>query len=277
MKPTFLVIGAPKAATTTICALMAEHPDVYLFPRKGTQFFNRRYELGWQWYESLFSEARDEIAIGEGSPGYAGGPKAPVVAARIASHLPEARLIYVARHPIKRLEAHYAQQFDNGREFSSLGEAVHKCPPLVEGSRYWARLNDFRQCFPDGQILCLFYEDFCADPQTTLRRCFEHVGVDPTFQVSNPTLAKNTRSDKRTDRSLLRWLRKRDWFLKLQWAAPQWVTTTVKPMLRRRIQTETKWDAASYRWVVDQLLEDSRQFLAFHGKPAEYWRFADAP
>ena len=272
MKPNFLVIGAPKAATTTICALLQEHPDVYMFPRKGTQFFNRRYEFGFEWYERLFDEANGESAVGEGSPGYAAEPTTPRTAQRIAEYLPDVRLIYVVRDPIRRIESHYAQTVDNGREYESFGAAVRECTPLMEASRYWARLNDYRAHFADDQILVLFYEDFKADSRSVLRRCFEFLDVDPTFEVSDSSMARNTRADKKVDRRVLRWIRKHPSYVKLQWALPQWVTDRLKPVLRRRVTVDVSWDQETLDWVQEELADDSRQFLEFFDKPADYWR-----
>ncbi len=271
MKPNFLVIGAPKAATTTVCALLSEHPEVYMLPQKGTQFFNRRYDFGWDWYEGLFSGAGDAKAIGEGSPSYAVATGDPPTAQRIAKHLPDVRLIYIVRHPVERLESHYVQQIDNGQQFKSLSDAVYNSPALVAASRYWARISDYRQAFPDEQILVLFFEDFKKDPQETLRRCFEFLDVDPTFAVSDPKSAKNTRADKRTDRPLLRWVRRHESYVKLQWALPRWFVETLKPLLRRPIKIDVTWDEPTRLWVIEQVADDARQFLEFYQKPPDYW------
>ena len=273
MKPNFVVIGAPKAATTTLCVLLDEHPEVFMFPAKTTQFFNRRYDFGWAWYESLFEQAGEAKAIGEGSANYTVDRGDPPVAERMASHLPDARLIYIVRHPLERLESHYVQQWDNGHRFPSFGEAVRTWPPLMNASRYWERVNDYREHYPDEQILVLFFEDFKIDPQAELRRCFEFLGVDSSFKVSDPSTAKNTRADKRTDRVMMRWIRKYPAYVKLSWALPRWLKEKLKPVLRRKIKVEIEWDVATRQWVIDEIAADSRKFLEFYGKPAEYWRF----
>ena len=108
VKPTFLIIGAPKTGTTSLWALLSEHPDVFVFPWKGTQFFSKRYDWGFAWYESLFDEGSDATAIGESSANYSLGPSDSPVPQRIADYLPGVRLIYMVRNPLERIESHYA-------------------------------------------------------------------------------------------------------------------------------------------------------------------------
>jgi len=271
VEPNFIVIGAPKAATTSVCAILDEHPEVYLFPRKGTQFFDRWYDNGWEWYCSLFKDAGSAKAIGEGSASYSAGTSDSPVPARIARHLPGAKLIYMVRHPLKRIESHYAQQIDNGMTFSGLCEAVRTFPPLIEASRYWTRLNDFRRHFPDAQILVLFFEDFVSDQRAVMRRVYDFLGVDASFEPDAEEIRRNTRADKRTDGAVLRWLRRRRSFLRLHWATPTWLTDRLKPLLRRRIEVPIEWDDETRRWALAQVLPDVGPLLAHCGKPRDFW------
>lgn len=36
---------------------------------------------------------------------------------------------------------------------------------------------------------------------------------------------------------------------------------------------ETRWKSDTYNWVIDYLIEDTRIFLDFYGKPTDYWLF----
>ena len=274
VKPTFLIIGAPKTGTTSLWALLSEHPDVFVFPWKGTQFFSKRYDWGFAWYESLFDEGSDATAIGESSANYSLGPSDSPVPQRIADYLPDARLIYMVRNPLERIESHYAQQIDNGLQFSSFAEAVRTHAPLIEATRYWTRINDYRKHFPDEQILVLFLEDFKADSIGTVRRCFEFLGVSASFVPRDPSLAKNTRADKRTDRAFLRWIRRHPAYVKVQWAMPHWVTERLKPWLRKRAVIDVQWDEETRRWILEQIRDDIHPFLDFYGKPRGFWELA---
>ena len=82
MLPTFLVIGAMKGGTTALFKYLSGHPQVFMPECKETAFFVERF--GWRrglgWYEDLFVEAGDAIAVGEASPTYTCTPSLPGVA-----------------------------------------------------------------------------------------------------------------------------------------------------------------------------------------------------
>ena len=52
--PTFLGIGVQRGGSTWLHTLLTSHPDVYLpTRRKEVRFFDRDYERGLKWYESV--------------------------------------------------------------------------------------------------------------------------------------------------------------------------------------------------------------------------------
>jgi hypothetical protein len=78
MLPTFVLIGAMKSGTTTLHWYLREHPDT---------------------------------ARGEASVRYASYPADPQCPSRMASVLPDVRLLYVVRDPIDRMRSHYLHDF----------------------------------------------------------------------------------------------------------------------------------------------------------------------
>ena len=73
MLPNFLVVGAQKAATTSLHNYLAVHPDIYLPAQKETKFFvdDERYMRGIDYYErEHFSGWKGESAVGEVDPDY---------------------------------------------------------------------------------------------------------------------------------------------------------------------------------------------------------------
>ena len=67
--PNFLVVGAMKCATTSLCAALAQRMDVFICE---PNFFCRdnHYDKGLAHYARLFENAEKETAIGEGSTSY---------------------------------------------------------------------------------------------------------------------------------------------------------------------------------------------------------------
>lgn len=123
--PTFVVIGAMKAGTVSLRHYLDEHPDVFL--GRGGMFGEPNYfvaEYNWSrgraWYESLFADADADAgqagAIGECSPSYTMAPAFPGVPERMAAVIPDARLVYVVRDPVARMQSMYMHQVSAGRE-----------------------------------------------------------------------------------------------------------------------------------------------------------------
>jgi hypothetical protein len=272
VKPNYLVIGAAKSGTTTLCNLLGQHPEVYMFPHKETHFFSLYFERGIEWYKSKFNPPREAKAIGEGSPTYSEGNHE--VVKRIAQYLPDAKLIYIVRNPIQRIESDFVQLLDNGQRFDSLESAIKQWKPLVESSRYWARINDFRQYFSDDKILVLFMEDLTSDPKFVLKRCFEFLGVDPSFEIETDKPALNSRASKQVDYPWMTWLRKQKFFLDTKWLLPTRMTQALKPLFRKPLAVNIQWNDETRQKVISLLKEDTSQFLCFYGKSTEYWELS---
>ncbi len=137
--PNFFLVGAPKAATTSLYHAIGRHPNVYVSPIKEPGFFapdviaalpDLRQQIAadapdlhayldgptreprahgivteWSRYLQLFAHAGEAVAIGEGTTAYLGSPAAP---SALAQRVPHARILLVLRDPADRLFAHYA-------------------------------------------------------------------------------------------------------------------------------------------------------------------------
>jgi hypothetical protein len=80
--PTFFLVGAMKAGTTSLYQYLNAHPKIFMSPTKEPNYFckdftaqsaDRRGRITlWSDYVRLFEAARDETAIGEASVVYLG-------------------------------------------------------------------------------------------------------------------------------------------------------------------------------------------------------------
>jgi hypothetical protein len=199
--PTFLIIGAMKAGTTSLAYWLGEHPDVFLAPGKELRFFNvpQRWERGIDWYRSQFAGAEGTRAIGEATPGYLGHPQAPE---RIASIVPGARLIALLRHPADRAYSQYWLNRAIGSETRTFQQLIDeeisgKAPAYgfyLERGRYLKHLNELNEHFPEEAILPLLLDDLSADPAGTFARACAHIGVDDAVRPPNVGKAYNART-----------------------------------------------------------------------------------
>jgi hypothetical protein len=179
--PTFLVIGAMKAGTTSLHELLGRHPDVFMSNRKELHYFSvaENYERGRGWYESYFADGAEMPARGEASPSYSQADIFPGVPERISELLPDVRLVYVVREPIERLRSMYLHQLANGRETRPLAEAVLEEPYFVNSSRYSWQLDHHLEYVPAGRIHVLTIDQLLDDPADALSRLHDFLGVTP--------------------------------------------------------------------------------------------------
>ncbi|MGH0038208.1 MAG: sulfotransferase family protein [Myxococcota bacterium] len=272
--PDFLVLGAAKCGTTTLCDLLGRHPDVFVHPRKELDFFcfDARYAKGLDWYAGRFAKAGDARVAGEGSPNYAKLSKHPRAAERIARDLPDAKLIYMARHPLRRMESAWLHARRSGHRSSrSFAKTLRTQASYVDTSHYERQLDAYRRHFPDERILVVFLDDLDRDPEATLERCFRFLGVEPGFRVGSPGERRNVSSGQRVDGVLMDVLRAIPGFRRFDRRAPRgW-----RRFRRRWLQTGRakgpEWDDATRDWVASQLAGPTARFLERYGKPRDFW------
>ena len=128
--PSFLVIGAQRAGTTSLFRYLLQHPDVAgptggdasVWWTKETHFFDEKYAKGVDWYRSFFPlqatrsrhrKRGHDLQAGEATPYYMFQPAVP---AHVAATLPDAKLIALLRDPVERAYSHYQMMARTGRE-----------------------------------------------------------------------------------------------------------------------------------------------------------------
>jgi hypothetical protein len=185
---TFVIIGAMKSGTSTLREHLRTHPQVSMTARPESDYFiaERNWDRGPRWYERQFDMSRP--VRGDSSPNYTKHPVFAGVPERMASVIPDARLIYLVRDPVSRLLSHYAHNLAHGRESRSLEEALADLDGngYVDASRYHLQLGRFLACYPAERVLVLALDDLSSAPESTLRTVFSFIGADPGHRVADP-------------------------------------------------------------------------------------------
>jgi Sulfotransferase domain len=191
--PNLIVIGAARCGTTSLHRYLGEHPEVFMAEKKELAFFVEELEWrrGVDWYESQFPEGSP--VRGETSPQYAVYPRYKGVPERIASLVPEARLIYVVRDPFERLRSQYALHLAFGHGSRSLRDIVAgpERTLYVDTGRYWTQLERFLDHFPREQILVVDFDDLERDPAGLMHSVFRFLRVDREFSSPSFSAAHN--------------------------------------------------------------------------------------
>lgn len=192
MLPNFAIVGAQKSASTFLQACLNDHPDVYL-PHGETPFFESPdYEQSdIQKLEKIF-ETRSEKCLGIKRPSYIGKPEVPE---RIASHLPNAKLIAVLRNPIDRAISAYYHQIDNGfippidveigiRKLisePSWAAKYKRASEIIEFGYYYKYLSKYNFYRENNQLLVFLHEDIVSKPLESVQKTYNFLGVSPKF------------------------------------------------------------------------------------------------
>ena len=186
--PDFLIVVAAKSGTSSLFSYLCAHPALFGSTPKEPCFFDPEVNLdrGLGWYRGLFADAEPWQLCGEASTNYTRFPQVQGVPERIKATLPDAKLIYLMRHPVERAYSHYVHAFtkeEYPREpfdlsFEAFSAAYPRC---LDGSDYALQLGRYFEHFPREQVLLLFYEDLERDPGALCREVFEFLGVDPSF------------------------------------------------------------------------------------------------
>jgi hypothetical protein len=191
--PTFFIIGAGKAGTTSLNFYLDLHPQIHMSAIKEPNFFAGTengvpYPKGrisrLETYERLFDP---EVEVrGEASPAYTSHPIRQGAPERIKELVPQAKFVYLVRDPIARTVSHYQHLVAVGAERRPIREALNDLSnpsrlPETCYSLYASQLERYLEHFAQERVLVVDQADFLADRQTTMREIFGFLSVDDTF------------------------------------------------------------------------------------------------
>lgn len=197
-RPDFIIIGAMKSATSTLQEQLSQQPGIFMCDPKEPNFFSDdvQYRRGVEWYSSLFSPAFPQDLKGEASTHYTKLPTYGETISRMHALVPNARLVYVMRHPIDRLVSHYIHEWSMGNIHCSINDAVRKFPELIAYGEYSMQLAPYFEMYGRGNILPVFFDRLTREPQSELERVCKFIGyksVPTWFEELRPSNVSSER------------------------------------------------------------------------------------
>ena len=180
--PDFIIIGAMKCMTSTLHEQLARQPGFFMSTPKEPYFFSDDpvYAKGMDWYHELFADAKPGDLKGESTTHYTKLPTYPQTIARIQEHVPNAKFIYVMRHPIDRLVSQYIHQWTEREISVPIDEAIDQHSELIAYSKYAMQLKPYFEVFGRNRILPVFFDRLRNHSQAELERICTFLGYDGT-------------------------------------------------------------------------------------------------
>ncbi|MEL6350369.1 MAG: sulfotransferase [Cyanobacteria bacterium J06627_28] len=209
--PDFLILGAPKAGTTSLYHYLSQHPQIFMSPNKEPHFFafegamptfqgpgdeqawlNMLSVVALEAYQQLFERAKPGQKRGEASTMYLYLEES---CDRIHYYLPQVKLIAFLRNPVDRAYSHFKHMRRDGREWEKdFRTALAREPERI--SQGWApawhytqvglyhnQLQRYLEKFSSEQVRIYLYDDLLKSPETIYRDLFDFIGVDADWTV----------------------------------------------------------------------------------------------
>jgi hypothetical protein len=190
--PDFVVAGAMKAGTTTLWAMLNQHPEIHMTRPKELHYFDRHYGRGAEWYAEQFSPAAGERLVGEATPIYMTDP---LFHQRMRDTVPHVRILIILREPAARAYSHYWMMrakgsedmgtFEEGlaaedRRWEDPSSPRAKWRFAYRHRGYYAdQLTGLEGLFGRDRMQVLIFEEFLKAPQQAMREVFDFVGAAP--------------------------------------------------------------------------------------------------
>lgn len=212
LDPSFFIVGAQKAGTTSLIQYLVAHPQVVPPKHKEIAFFSNdnKYALGIDWYRSHFNPPKKSLfgksvqqITGDASANYLECLEA---AERMHAHYPKAKIVILLRNPADRAFSHHKMasryEFDyldfeaartQEEERLNYGREVVKPKfghdwvfqrlSYLEKGKYAKYLKPWLDVFPKEQLLILQYERFFEDAAKGYQKVLDFLGLDAYDKV----------------------------------------------------------------------------------------------
>lgn len=212
--PSFLIVGAAKAGTTTMFQLLKQHPDVYIPEIKECRFFsdigskkknpisglnNIEATKDYESYCSLFA-GKEDMICGDISPDYLFYYSESI--SNIKKYLSEnVKIIISLRDPVERAYSQYMHLRRQGEINMSFLELLEMedsfsrettCYGFLtkEAGKYVVAVREYLMEFRNVKIV--FFEDFIKDTTIGMKQIKEFIGIKSNVNYQKPQFTNKT-------------------------------------------------------------------------------------
>ncbi len=191
--PNLLIIGSAKCGTSSLHWYLAAHPEIHMSDVKELKYF---HDPDWDEKLDTYASFFDGNAAirGESTPSYTLHPLSPDIPERIAATVPDVKLIYLVRDPIKRTLSHFSERTQVWHRDSferDFGDIEDPYNPYVAGGSYATQVERYLSVFSGEQLLVVDQAELLATRPETLREIFRFLGVDEDFSSPRHDVVHN--------------------------------------------------------------------------------------
>lgn len=207
--PNLIIIGAHKAATTSLFTYLADHPDVYGGSGKKEINYFTPLRYGEQpenieEYKKYFKSRKDEKYAIDASPSYMYGGKA--IINKMKEVLPPHKIIVILREPVDRFLSNYnwlkSRLYISAEE--DLNLFIQKClaekkelvrnedfygRPIIEGM-YMDFIPDWVNTYKEN-IKIIYFEKLTSNPRNVMIELAKWLDINETPFIQKEFTAEN--------------------------------------------------------------------------------------
>jgi hypothetical protein len=186
-----------KGGTTILYGYICTHPRVAPSLQKEVHYFSMYPTRDIEWYKEQFPARPDDVFAVDASPTYFDIATMPTIPAYIKREVPHARVILIVRDPVERAISHFQhiRTIVSKEAFSDIdvneffSRPLERCYTLGDPtdwqfrhvlgfSLYDEKFDNYVRVFGRENILVITNEALRTEPQATMRRVFEHCGLE---------------------------------------------------------------------------------------------------
>lgn len=173
----FLIIGSMKSGTSTLHRNLMHHPQICATRTKECNYFSKHFSRGFDWYSRLF-DRRCAVYM-DTSPSYSRRHLFPDCAANAAKEAPDAKILFIVRHPIERIVSHLHHDLMRDRlPQSRVNEHALMNSDYVMTSSYHFQISEYYNHFPERRIMVITTDELKQDFARTMSSVCSFIGVD---------------------------------------------------------------------------------------------------
>ena len=223
--PDFFVVGVVRSGTTSLYYYLDQHPCVMKSAYDELGFFDSNFDLGWNWYKSLFPTIMQKKKIEKRNGKFLTFDDTPfyvynsTAVKRIKRNFPDAKIIVIFRNPIDRAYSNYFLGVNGGKEKRKFDDLIEEEMILINRRNkqvlfdetlsetylgrglYAEQLKVWFSEFPKDSVKIIKSEEFAENTQDIMKDLFQFLDL-PEYKISNiekknvtkyPPMKKETR------------------------------------------------------------------------------------